>query len=145
MVCGVKMETCVSENTILGMTENPGLHSDNNFKLLNLQNMMRHLHYWNIPQNRLWQQLHPSLHHTGQKEGEDSQPMVSVSAKDLLKQHQKTLQQKQKERQQQMELMSAVPKIGKGLSSGQDISLDGPLKKTKLSASAELAKVKFHF
>ncbi|XP_053376741.1 protein MCM10 homolog [Mercenaria mercenaria] len=68
---------------------------------------------------------------------EDSEVLApSVSAKDLLKQHSKTLVQKKK----QVELLSGTPTLGKGFSSGQDISLDAPIKKGKGCASAELAK-----
>lgn len=71
---------------------------------------------------------------TGKEDGKGNGPVVSVSAKDLLKQHQRDLQQ-------QKALLSAVPTLGKGLSAGQDVSLDVPLKKTTVKNSTELAKV----
>ncbi|XP_060557335.1 protein MCM10 homolog [Ruditapes philippinarum] len=60
----------------------------------------------------------------------------SASAKDLLKQHSKTLLQKKKE----VELLTSTPTLGKGIGFGQEISLDAPINKGKGKASAELAK-----
>ena len=65
--------------------------------------------------------------------------MESVSANDLLKQHQSAMKQRLAERK----LLAAMPKLGKGFSAGQDISLDVPVKKTA-SKSAALAKVTSH-
>ena len=62
--------------------------------------------------------------------------MESISAKDLLKQHQNAMKQRMAERKK----LAATPTLGKGFSVGQEISLDVPLKKT-VSKSAELAKV----
>jgi hypothetical protein len=64
----------------------------------------------------------------------------SASAKDLLKQHSKTLLQKKKE----VELLTSTPTLGKGIGFGQEISLDAPINKGKGKASAELAKVLMH-
>ena len=77
---------------------------------------------------------------SGEKE-EEGELAVQMSAKDLLKQHQLDLKQKQKEIQKQKALLAKVPTLGKGVTSGQEISLDVPLKKTKISVASELAKV----
>ena len=67
-----------------------------------------------------------------------SQPEVeSISAKDLLKQHQNAM----KQRLEESKKLAATPTLGKGFSVGQDISLDVPVKKT-VSKSAALAKVR---
>lgn len=71
------------------------------------------------------------------KDGDEEAAVPMASAKDLLKQHSKSLQQKRQER----DLLSKTPTLGKGLSLGGEISLDVPVKKGKGCASAELAKV----
>ncbi|XP_052779218.1 protein MCM10 homolog isoform X1 [Mya arenaria] len=71
------------------------------------------------------------------KDGEE--PLPSKSALDLLQSHKKDLQQKQVQQKRQKELLSVVPTIGKGLSAGQEFSLDVPVKK-KGSVALEFAK-----
>ena len=61
----------------------------------------------------------------------------SVSAKDLLKQHQSNMKRRIEERK----TLAATPTLGKGFSVGQEISLDVPVKKSKSTVSAQLAKV----
>ena len=66
----------------------------------------------------------------------DQPEFESVSAKDLLKQHQNVMKQRIADRKK----LASTPTLGKGFSSGQDISLDVPVKKSS-TLSADLAKV----
>ena len=78
-----------------------------------------------------------------QKESKDEPEIQSVSAKDLLRQHQVSLKQRQMDHKANINPLAAVPQLGKGFQMGDDISLDVPVQRnTNINASAELAKVK---
>lgn len=73
------------------------------------------------------------------KDSSEAAVIPSMSAKDLLKQHQQTLQQ-MKLQSAKLDLLATMPKLCKGLSQGEDILLDAPIRNLTGAASTELAK-----